>query len=112
MKARKVQMSDALLNGVQYFVIIAEQKKKNKFLSLLYDHGARGIEAVYGHGSMSPSAIAEAFGLEAEQGKVVISCLMKTENAKNLMEVLYRDYNFDKPNTGIAFGISIEGLAF
>lgn len=100
------------MNSLQYFVIIAEQKKKNKFLSLLCDHGAKGIEVVYGHGSMSPSAIAAAFGFEAEQGKVLISCLLKTETAKELLDILYNDYNFKKPNTGIAFGIPVEGLAF
>lgn len=105
-------MSDAPMKGLQYLVIIAEQKKKNKFLSLLYDHGARGIETVYGHGSMSPSAIAAAFGFDAEQGKVLITCLVKTDTAKELIKVLYHDYNFNKPNTGIAFSIPIEGLAF
>lgn len=104
-------MSDTQ-KGLQYFVIIAEQKKKNKFLSLLADFGARGIETVYGHGSMSPSAIAAAFGFEAEQGKVLISCLLKNDAAERLIDVLYREYRFDKPNTGIAFGISVEGLAF
>ena len=51
-------MSDVQMKGIQYFVIIAEQKKKKKFLALLNDYGARAIETVYGHGSMSPSAIA------------------------------------------------------
>ena len=105
-------MSDAHAAGLQYFVIIAEQKKKNKFLTLLNDHGARGIETIYGHGSMSPSAIAAAFGLEAEQGKVLIACLIKSEDARELIDILYNDYNFKKPNTGIAFGIPVEGLAF
>ena len=105
-------MSDVQMKGIQYFVIIAEQKKKSKFLSLLCDHGARGIQVVYGHGSMSPSAIAAAVGFEAGEGKVVISCLLKNENAKALIDILYRDYKFDQPNTGIAFGISVEGLAF
>ena len=105
-------MSDTQRSSLQYFVIIAEQKKKDKFLALLGDHGAHGIETVYGRGSMSPSAIAAAFGFEVEQGKVFISCLVKTETARELMGILYRDYNFNKPNTGIAFSISVEGLAF
>ena len=105
-------MSDAQIHGVQYFVIIADQKKKNKFLTLLGDHGARGLEVVYAHGSMSPSAIAAAFGFEAEQSKVMITCLIKTESARQLISILYKDYNFDKPNTGIAFCIPVEGLAF
>ena len=105
-------MSDVQTNSLQYFVIIAEQKKKERFLSLLTEHGAHAIETVYGHGSVSPSVIAAAFGLEAEQGKVLISCLVRSEKAKELMDVLYDVYNFYKPNTGIAFSIPVEGLAF
>ena len=56
------------INGLEYFVIIAEQKNKDEFLALLGEHGSHGIETVYGRGSMSPSALAAAFGLETEQG--------------------------------------------
>lgn len=105
-------MHDIQINGLQYFVIIAEQKKKKKFLTLLDEYDARGIEVVYGHGSMSPSAIAAAFGFESEQGKIMITCLLKNEKAKDLISVLYNEYKFNKPNTGIAFSVSVEGLAF
>lgn len=105
-------MSDLQTNSLQYFVVIAEHKKKDKLLSLLFEYGARVVEIVYGHGSMHPSIIASAFGFEAEQSKVLISCLLKKEKAIDLIDVLYNEYNFSKPNTGIAFGIPVEGLAF
>ena len=105
-------MNEMQINGVQYFVIIAEQKKKNKFIALLNEHGARGIQTVYGHGSMSPSAFAAAFGFEAEQGRVIITSLVKIEEAKKLIDLLHKEYKFDKPNTGIAYSISVEGIAF
>ena len=105
-------MRNVQVNGMQYFVIIVEKKKKKKFLALLDEYDARGIETVYGHGSMSPSAIVAAFGFESEQGKVMISCLLKNEKAKKLMDVLYNEYNFDKPNTGIAFSVPVEGISF
>ncbi|MBQ7761343.1 MAG: hypothetical protein IJ400_04735 [Clostridia bacterium] len=97
---------------VQHFVIIAEQKLKNKFLSLLSDYGAKGIQTVYGRGSMNPNALASAFGFEVEQKKVLITCLVKSEQAKELVNILYNDYKFSEPNTGIAFSIPVEGLAF
>ncbi len=100
------------VNGLQYLVIIAEQKTKKKFLSLLDEYGARGIEIVYAHGSMSPSAVAAAFGFESVQQKVMISCLLKNEKAEQLINLLYDKYNFNKPNTGIAFSVSVEGIAF
>ena len=105
-------MTENQAASLQYFVIIAEQKKKKKFLSLLGDYGARGIEIVYAKGSMSPSAIAAAFGFESEQGKVMITCLLRTDEARALIDVLYKEYSFDRPNTGIAFSIAVEGLAF
>lgn len=105
-------MRDVQINGLQYFVIIAEQNKKKKFLALLDEYEARAIEIVYAHGSMSPSAVAAAFGFETEQKKVMLSCLLKDGKAKQLIDVLYTDYKFDKPNTGIAFSIPVEGMAF
>ena len=105
-------MSDTTIGGFQYFVIIAEQKKKKKLLSLLGDYDARAIEIVYGRGSMSPSAISEAFGFETRQVKVMISCILKSENAQKIIEVLYKDHRFEEPNTGIAFSIPVEGLVF
>ena len=112
MKAGNVIMRDVHINGLQYFVIIAEQKMKKRFMTLLDEYDARGIEVVYAHGSMSPSAVAAAFGFESVQNKVMISCLLKDEKAKELMRVLYDKYNFNKPNTGIAFSVSVEGMAF
>ena len=105
-------MRDIQINGLQYFVIIADQKKKKKFLALLDEYDARGIDVIYAHGSMSPSAVAVAFGFESGQKKVMLSCLLKNEKAKQLLDVLYTDYQFDKPNTGIAFSVPIEGMAF
>lgn len=105
-------MRDVTIHGLQYFVIIAEQKKKKKILALLDGYDARGIETVYAHGSMSPGAVAAAFGFESVQNKVMISCLLKNKKAKELIDVLYTEYNFNKPNTGIAFCVSVEGMAF
>lgn len=105
-------MRDVQVHGLQYFVIIADQNKKKEFLALLDEYGARGIEVVYAHGSMNPSAVAAAFGLETEQHKMMLTCLLHTNQAKNLMDVLYYDYRFDKPNTGIAFSVPVEGMAF
>ena len=105
-------MRDIQINGLQYFVIIVEQKKKKKFLALLDEFDARGIEIVYGHGSMSPSAVVAAFGFESVQSKVMISCLLKNENARKLIDVLYNEYNFKRPNTGFAFSVSVEGMTF
>lgn len=105
-------MSETTTSTLQYFVLIASQKKKNKFLTLLSNHGAHAVQTVYGKGSMSPNAIVAAFGFEAIQGRALITCLIKSEDAKELIRILYKDYKFNKPNTGIAFCIPVECLEF
>lgn len=102
-------MSDC---NILYFVIISEQKKKDKFLNLLLDNEAHAIDIVYGYGSLSTNPIAKAFGLDIESNKVIISCLIKVEQAKKLIDILYQEYHFNKPNTGIAFSILVECLSF
>ncbi len=99
-------------NSLQFFNLIADKKKKDKFLTLLSDYGAHSIEVVYAHGSVGNSAFAQAFGFEVSQHKVLITCLMRKDRANELLKVLYNEYDFKKPNTGIAFGIPVEGLAF
>jgi hypothetical protein len=99
-------------NGLQFLNLIVDKKKKDKFLSLLSEYGAHSLEVVYAHGSVSKSALAQAFGFEVSEHKVLITCLMKNDKARELLNVLYHEYDFKKPNTGIAFGIPVEGLAF
>ena len=38
--------------------------------------------------------------------------LMKKENAKKVINLLYSEYDFEKPNTGFAYAIAVDGLAF
>jgi hypothetical protein len=78
----------------------------------LGEHGAHGIDIVYGHGSAGINALATAFGFGEDPARAMISCLVKRASAMTLIDILHNDYHFDKPNTGIAFSVSVEGLAF
>lgn len=105
-------MSENQTMNVQYLVIIADQKNKDKFIGLISEFGGIATDTVYGHGSMSQSALAAAFGFESEQSKAVLSCLIRTDSARELIDTLKKEYRFDEPNTGIAFTVPVEGLAF
>ena len=98
--------------GLQYLVIIGNTKLKEKFSALLHENGAHSINTIYGRGSIGKSIFAQAFGLDYDQKKAVISCLIPTENAEKVIEILYKDYNFNKANTGIAFSVPIQKLLF
>ncbi len=101
-------MSDVKL---QYYTLICDKKRKNKFIEIMASYGAVGIETIYGKGSAKAGAWAKALGFETEEHKVVISALITTEKAVELTDALQTQYDFHKNNTGIAFGIPVESLA-
>lgn len=97
---------------LQYFVVICNHKPKDKIINLLTQYGGHEIDTIYGKGSAKTGILAQAFGFDIEEHKAVISCLIATEKAEELMKVLREEYNFDKQNTGIAFSVSVDGLVF
>ncbi len=99
-------------NTLQYFALICNPKQKEKFYSLLKEYGANAINTVSAKGSVTKSVLAQAFGLDATDKKLFMSSLLPTEKAEELIKVLYEKYNFQKPNTGIAYTIPVEGLLF
>ncbi len=98
-------------SSLQYYVLICDKKKKKKFLELVTSYGGVCIDSMYGRGSAKSGAFAQALGFETEEHKVVISCLIPTEKAVELNEVLKNEYNFKGKNTGFAFSVPIGGLS-
>ncbi len=105
-------MANKITSQLQYFVLIANIKQKEKLSSLLSEYGGQIMNTMYANGSANVGVIAQAFGFEVEQKKVVITSLIKSEKAKELIEVLYNDYKFSQANTGIAYTIPVQGLMF
>ncbi len=97
---------------LQHFIIICQKKKRDTFLKLLAEYSAHATGTLYGKGSASTGALALALGLEIEVSRAVISCLLPTEKAEILIQRLIDEFGFDKANTGIAFSIPVDGLAF
>lgn len=95
-----------------YFVLICSPKLKGKFHALLQDNGARSINTISARGSAPKSVILEAFGMGATDKKYILSTLLPYDVAINLINILYNEYDFNKPNSGIAFTIPVEGLLF
>ena len=82
-------MENQKIEKLQNLYIISKPKLKTKLSKLLLENGAHSINTIYGHGSVGKNILAQAFGLDAEQKKVIISCLMKTDNAKNIIDIFH-----------------------
>lgn len=105
-------MEDHKIKRLQYVVVIAEKKKKGKLMTLLGERGAHEVELIYGKGSAGVGFLAKAFGLDMEDERVYLSCLLPDACVAPLMQTLYEDFDFKKSNTGIAFSVPVEGLMF
>ena len=99
-------------NNLQYLVIISKTKLKDKLMKLLTENGGKGLITMYGKGSVSSSVLAQSFGLDSDTKRLILQCLIMTENAKEVLQILIDKFNFNKPNSGIAFTIPVEGLMF
>ena len=99
-------------HNIEFLILIAERKKKEEFLTVLSRAGARIINTIYGRGSAKVNSLMEMLGIIPDDDKVVITCLISRENSDDVFEILVKEFNFDKPNTGIAFSIPVEGLSY
>ncbi len=100
------------VKSLQYLTVISSTKNKEKILKLLREQSAEAVNVIYGKGSVKESLLAQAFGLDWDSKKAVITGIIETDMAKEVIEILKDKYNFNKANTGIAFSISVDGLLF
>ena len=97
---------------IVYVFIITARQKKDVILELLTQQEAQLINTVYAKGSIKANSLLSAFGLVADECKVISTCLLPVERADRLIELLNTEYDFMMPNTGIAFTIPVEGLSY
>lgn len=97
---------------ITLFIIIAERKKKNELHKLLMENSARVMHSIYAKGSVRINSFIDLLGFIPEENKIILTSLMSSEKANVLIEILNKEYNFAKPNTGIAFTIPIERLSY
>ena len=101
-----------VVNMVSFLVVIAGRKQKKELLKAISENGGRALHIEYGQGSVKASYIQDAFGFVPEEKKVVISCLLSNRRADDMLKMLAEQFDFNKPNTGIAFTIPVNKLAF
>lgn len=98
-------------SSLQFYTIICNKKRKKTFTELAASFGGVCIDTVYGRGSANCKAFADALGFKTEEHKVIISCLIPSEKARLLTEILIKEHDFQSPNTGMAFSVPLSGLS-
>jgi hypothetical protein len=98
--------------NIMHMVIIAGRKQKDKLLKALSKTGGHFINIYYARGSVRAGFLMDVFGLVPEADKVLITCLCSCKEAVSIFDMLVADFNFEKPNTGIAYTIPVEILSY
>lgn len=98
-------------NGIEFLTIIADRKYKDEILTLLLESKCHLIHVVYAKGSVQNGFFEDMLGLVPEEKKVMITCIVTSDLSGKLLDQLVLKFNFDKPNTGIAFIVPVDKLS-
>lgn len=96
---------------VDFLTLVADRKRKEEIIKFLIDSKCHLIDVVYAKGSVQSGYFRDMLGLVPEEKKVLITCLIASDLTDQLLNQLVLKFNFDKPNTGIAFVVPVEKLS-
>ncbi len=97
--------------GVDFITLIAGRKHKDEILKFLLDSRCHLIDIMYAKGSVQTGYFRDMLGLVPDEKKIMITCLVTTDLSGQLLDQLVVKFNFDKPNTGIAFVVPVGKLS-
>ncbi|MEA4869525.1 MAG: hypothetical protein VB062_02670 [Christensenella sp.] len=98
-------------DDIVFLVIVAGRKQKSGLLTHLLALDCRIVNTLYGKSSIQAGHLVEMLGFVPEENKVVITCILKKENVDGVFQILLDDFQFGRPNTGIAFTLPISGIS-
>ncbi|MCL2196661.1 MAG: hypothetical protein FWB77_03510 [Treponema sp.] len=93
-------------------VVIAGRNQKEAILSAMSEKGCHVINVLYGVGCADSDFVKDALGLVHEENKILITCLILNNKAEVILDMLVSEFEFNKPNTGIAYTIPVEKLLY
>lgn len=107
-KTEKIEKNEKIV----LMILIIGRNKKDAILTALLDANIHLINTAYGRGTVSAGYLTTVLGLVPEKNKAVITCVSTCVKIDSVLKMLNERFHFDKPNTGIAFTIPIDGLSF
>jgi len=93
-------------------VVIAGRNQKEAILSAMSEKGCHVINVLYGKGCADADFVMDALGLVHEENKILITCLILNNKAEVILDMLVSEFEFNKPNTGVAYTIPVEKLLY
>lgn len=91
--------------------LIAGRNQREVLLAALAEAGMHLVSTMYGRGTIKASVLRDAFGLSTEEKKIIITCVSTEAKVNAALRMLADRFDFDKPNTGIAFTSQIDRVS-
>lgn len=101
-----------VIDKIVFLVIIIGREKKEDVINALSVLGVRFMNTMYCKGTFKSVALQSALGLVPEKNKVMITTASTYSKASAILDMLNKKFNFDKPDTGIAFTMPINRVVF
>jgi hypothetical protein len=95
-----------------YVTVIGGRKKQHELVKSLNESGCTLLGVVYGKGFVKSNDFLAACGFVNEADKIVITALTNSGNVDTVFEMLNTKFDFDKPNTGIAFTVPVGNVTY
>ena len=97
---------------IVFLTLIAERDNREVLLNALSESGIHLVNTSFGRGFVESDYLKHTFGLDKEARKVIFTCVSTRTKVDNILERLTDEFDFNDPDTGIAFTIPIEKLAY
>jgi hypothetical protein len=97
---------------IVFLTVIAGRKIKQELVNSLAEFGCTLFDVMYGSGFVKGNDFLAAFGFVDNGGKVIITSLTNGAKVDKIFEMLNTKFNFDRPNTGIAFTVPVSNLTY
>ncbi|RXE59107.1 hypothetical protein [Acetivibrio mesophilus] len=97
--------------GVDFLTLIVGRKYKKEILKFLFDSRCHLIDVVYAKGTVKSEFFRDMVGLVPEEKKIMITGLIAGNLSGQLLDQLITKFDFNKPNTGIAFIVPVDKLS-
>ena len=92
--------------------IVVGRGQKDELLTMLSESGIHLVNIIYGEGAAKGGVLMNILGFVPEKHKVMISCITTYAKSEAVLKLLLEEYDFDKPNTGIAFTIPVDKVSY
>jgi hypothetical protein len=97
-----------VVNEIVLLAVVVERKQKNDLIDRLLEASGQLINTIYGKGLVKAGYFREAFGLLPEDNRVIVTCLLPSEESGPLLDALAEKFG----KTCIAFTVPVEKLSF